>query len=87
MKNNSGDRSRWKAEWLKEGRDEMIESLTTIFKGGGSREKIQKNQRGIFITNIVPKAYEIVKKIQNEAVQNNMQTAGKKKEQQWIASL
>ena len=31
MKNNkSGDRSRWKAEWLKE-RDEMVESLTTIF--------------------------------------------------------
>ena len=31
MKNNkSGDRSRWKAEWLKEG-DEMIESLTAIF--------------------------------------------------------
>ena len=32
MKNNkSGDRSRWKAEWLKEGGVEMIESLTTIF--------------------------------------------------------
>ena len=31
MKNKkSGDRSRWKAEWLKGG-DEMIESLTTIF--------------------------------------------------------
>ena len=29
MKNKSGDRSRWKAEWLKAG-DEMIESLTTI---------------------------------------------------------
>ena len=29
MKNKSGDRSRWKAERLKEG-DEMIESLTTI---------------------------------------------------------
>ena len=63
MKNKkSGDRSRWKAEWLKEGGDEMIESLTTIFnrveeegqialqwretsikslyKGGGSKEKI-----------------------------------------------
>ena len=32
MKNNkSGDRSRWKAESLKEGGVEMIESLTTIF--------------------------------------------------------
>ena len=104
MKNNkSGDRSRWKAEWLKEGGDEMIESLTTIFnrveeegqiplqwretsikslyKGGGSKEKIQESQRGIFITNIVSKAYEIVKKIQNEVIQSNMsnmQTVGKK---------
>ena len=101
--NKSGERSRWKAEWLKEGGDEMIESLTTVFnrveeegqiplqwrdtsiksqyKGGGSKEKIQENQRGIFITNIVSKAYEIVKKIQNEAMQStisNMQTAGKK---------
>ena len=104
MKNKkSGDRSRWKAEWLKEGGDEMIESLTTIFnrveeegqialqwretsikslyKGGGSKEKTQESQRGIFITNIVSKAYEIVKKVQNEAIQSsmsNMQTAGKK---------
>ena len=32
IKNNkSGDRSRWKAEWLKERGDEMIESLTAIF--------------------------------------------------------
>ena len=32
MKNNkSEDRSTWKAEWLKQGGDEMIESLTTIF--------------------------------------------------------
>ena len=101
MKNKkSGDRSRWKAEWLKEGGDEMIESLTTVFnrveeegqiplqwrdtsiksqyKGGGSKEKIQENQRGIFITNIVSKADEIIKKIQNEAMQSsmpNMQTA------------
>ena len=103
MKNNKpGDRSRWKAEWPKEGGDEMIESLTTIFnraeegqiplqwretsikslyKGGGSKEKIQESQRSIFIANIVSKAYEIVKKIQNKAIHNNMsnmQTAGKK---------
>ena len=101
--NKSGDRSRWKSEWLKEGGDEMIENLTAIFnrveeegqiplqwretkikslyKGGGSKEKIQESQRGIFITNIVSKAYEIVKKIQSEAIQSNisnMQTAGKK---------
>ena len=98
--NKSGERSRWKAEWLKEGGDEMIESLTTVFnrveeegqiplqwrdtsiksqyKGGGSKEKIQENQRGIFITNIVSKADESIKKIQNEAMQSsmpNMQTA------------
>ena len=30
-KNKSGYRSRWKAEWLKEGGDEIIKSLTTIF--------------------------------------------------------
>ena len=31
VKNNeSGERSRWKAEWLKEQGDEMTESLTTI---------------------------------------------------------
>ena len=89
----SGDRSRWKAGWLKE-EDELIGSLTTIFnrveeerqiplpwreksikslyKGGGSKKKIQESHRSIFITNIVSKAYEIVKKIQNEAVQSNM---------------
>ena len=80
MKNKkSGDRSRWKAEWLKEGGDDMIESLTTIFnrvleegqiplqwretsikslyKGGGSKEKFQESQRGVFIINILSKAY------------------------------
>ena len=104
MKNNkSEDRSRWESEWLKEGEDDMIESLTTIFnrveeegqiplqwretsikslyKRGRSKEKIQESHRGIFITNIVSKAYEIVNKIQNEAIQSNMSnmlTAGKK---------
>ena len=56
-------------------------SIKSLYKGGGSKEKIQESQRGIFITNIVSKAYEIVKKIQNEAIQSNMsnmQTAGKK---------
>ena len=32
-------------------------SIKTLYKGGGSKEKIQKSQRGIFITNIVSKAY------------------------------
>ena len=32
-------------------------SIKTLHKGGGSKEKIQKSQRGIFITNIVSKAY------------------------------
>ena len=56
-------------------------SIKSLYKGGGSKEKIQESQRGIFITNIVSKAYEIVKKVQNEAIQSNMsnmQTAGKK---------
>ena len=42
MKNNkSGDRSRWKAEWLKEGEDEMIEGLTTIFNRAEEEGQIQ----------------------------------------------
>ena len=56
-------------------------SIKSLYKGGGSKEKIQESQRGIFITNIVSKAYEIVKKIQNEAIQSNMSnmhTAGTK---------
>ena len=39
MKNNeSGERSRWKAEWLKEGGDEMTESLTTIVQQSWGRK-------------------------------------------------
>ena len=33
-------------------------SIKSLYKGGGSKEKIQESQRGIFITNIVSKAYE-----------------------------
>ena len=44
-------------------------SIKSLYKGGGSKEKIQESQRGIFITNIVSKAYEIVQKFQNEAIQ------------------
>ena len=32
-------------------------SIKSLYKGGGSKEKIQESQRGIFITNIVSKAY------------------------------
>ena len=45
------------------------------------KKKIQESQRGIFITNIVCKAYKIVKKIRNKVVESNMpdmQPAGKK---------
>ena len=55
-------------------------TIKSLYKGGGSKEK-KESQRGIFIRNIVSTAYEIVKKIQNEAIQSNMsnmQTAGKK---------
>ena len=70
MKNNkSWDRSRCKAEWLKEVRDEE-EGQIPLQLRETSKEKIQKIQRSIFITNIVPKAFEIVKK--KEAIQNNM---------------
>ena len=41
MKNNkSADRSRWKAEWLKERGDEMMESLTTISNKVAEEEQI-----------------------------------------------
>lgn len=56
-------------------------AIKSIYKEGGSKEKCQEMQRGIFITNVVSKAYEIVKKIHNEAVRSNMfimQTTGKK---------
>ena len=55
--------------------------IKPLYKGGGSKEKNQESQRGIFTANIVSKAYEIVKKIQNEAIQSNMckmQTGWKK---------
>ena len=45
------------------------------------KRKNSGKPEGLFITNTVSKAYEILKKIQNEAVQSNitnMQTAGKK---------
>ena len=55
-------------------------TIKSLYKGGGSKEK-KESQRGIFIRNTVSTAYEIVKKIQNKAIQSNMsnmQTAGKK---------
>ena len=45
------------------------------------KKKIQESQRGIFITSVVSKAYEIVKKIQNEAIQRHVQYAGCRKEE------
>ena len=63
-------------------------SIKSLYKGDGSKEKIQENQRGIFITNIVSKAYEIVKKIQNEAVYKAAcpicRLQERKTDQQWI---
>ena len=47
----------------------------------GSGEELSKNQRGLFLVNIVPKVYEKVKKTQNETKHNKMsemQTADKK---------
>ena len=45
-----------------------------------TKKNYQESQRGIFITNVVSKAYDIVKKMQNKAGQSNRsnkQTAGK----------
>ena len=56
-----------------------INKVTTQ-RRGIKRKNSGKLER-FFITNIVSKAYEILKKTQNEAIQSNitnMQTAGKK---------
>ena len=55
----------------------MIKSVDK--KGNG--EELSKNQRGLFLVNIVPKVYQKVKKTQNETKHNKMsemQTADKK---------
>ena len=47
----------------------------------GSGEKLSKNQRGLFLVNIMPKVYEKIKKTQSETKLNKMseiQTPGKK---------
>ena len=94
MKNKkAGDKNNWKAEWIKEGGSEMVQSLAILFNRveeenkipiqwretkiksvykGGNKERIQENQREIFLMNIVCKVYEIVKKIQNENKQENI---------------
>ena len=53
--------------------------MKRIHKGGG-KEKIQENQRGIFLVNTVSKIYESALKIQNENKNENMskiQAAGR----------
>ena len=56
--------------------------LTSIKNfGKGSGEVLSKNQRGLFLVNIVSEVYEKVKKTQNETKHNKMsemQTVGKK---------
>ena len=44
MKNKSGDRSKWKAEWLKKGGEEMTESLKKI-----QNEAVQSNMSNMHI--------------------------------------
>ena len=54
--------------------------IQSIHKKKGST--LEETERGIFLTNIVSKIYENVKKLQNESVLNNMnqmQMAGRKK--------
>ena len=53
----------------------------SLHKGGGSKEKIQEIQIGIFITNIVPKACEIVKnKPEQSSTKQHVQYAECRKE-------
>lgn len=58
-------------------------TINSLYEGGGSKQRktFRKVRQGeIFITNIVSKEYEIVKKILNEVEQSNMsnmQTVGK----------
>ena len=50
-------------------------------KNSKNRKELSKNQRGLFLVNIVSKVYEKVKKTQNETKHNKMsemQTADKK---------
>ena len=61
------------AQW-----EEVI--IKSIQKKKGST--LDETERGIFLTNVVSKVYEKVKKLQNEAIldnMNNMQMAGRKK--------
>ena len=89
MKNNkSGDRSTCKTHWMSNNIIQQIWQRNTDPKEGGSKESglkelIQEIQWGIFITNIVSTACKVVKKTQNETVQDNvfnMHTAGMKNE-------
>ena len=55
--------------------------ITTKSVRKNGKEKINENQRGLFLMNIVAKVYEKVKKRQNEKIHSNMsqmQTAGRK---------
>ena len=83
MKKKNPEKHQYSTELRKKDRSHCNgeTSIKPLYRGGGSKEKIQKSTRGIFITNTVPKAFEIVKKIQNKTVQrnmSNMQAAGKK---------
>ena len=54
-------------------------TIKSVRKNG--KEKVNENQRGLFLMNIVVKVHEKVKKRQNEKVHSNMsqmQTAGRK---------
>ena len=57
-------------------------TVVSINKGKGKKTKLNESQRGIFLTNVVSKVYEKVKKIRyDETLDQNMhcmQTAGRK---------
>ena len=98
----ASDRLGWRAEWLNEGGEEIVKSLSILFNRiervqrtlmqwrqttiksiykGGNKTNISESQRRIFLVNIIPKVYELVKITQND--KNNrkmseMQVAGRK---------
>ena len=70
----ASDRLGWRAEWLKEGEEEIVRiereqraliqwrqaTIKSIYKGG-NKANISESQRGIFLVNIISKVYELVK--------------------------
>lgn len=55
-------------ETLKQRKDTTIKSIYKRWQ----KEKLNETQKGIFIINVISKAYQRVKKIQNQMLQEKM---------------